>query len=433
MDLNRRSPYEISEELFKTRYQGAELVFVAGSFRRKEDTATSDIDLVVVYPKIPQAYRESFVYQGWPVEAFVHDPETLNYFFWEVDAKDGIPSLPMMVVESSAIPGDHPLVYRLKSLADHVLDQGPPLLSSDQITNLRYVIGDLLDDLKGPRTPYEAQSLIAKLHETLADFWFRAQGRWSASGKHIPRRMNKLNPDFADEWVKVFACGFQGNTTPVIALTEKVLAMYGGYVFDGYSRRAPGDWRKALPMITTDFSLSQKESGLLPQEQILIHETLGQIEVRLVRSEDIPRLRVLLNSAYKKLSDMGLNFSATFQDDESVGAGLHEGRTIVLIRKDHEIIGTMKIRNHNAIDARPALYLSRFAVRPDLQGAGLGLHLLQLAETIALREKCECLQLDTAQPAEHLIKFYTKYGFKIVRPIYYEGKTYTSWILQKKL
>ncbi len=32
------------------------------------------------------------------------------------------------------------------------------------------------------------------------------------------------------------------------------------------------------------------------------------------------------------------------------------------------------------VDDRPCLYVSRFAVRPDLQGNGLGLFLLNLAE-----------------------------------------------------
>jgi RimJ/RimL family protein N-acetyltransferase len=37
------------------------------------------------------------------------------------------------------------------------------------------------------------------------------------------------------------------------------------------------------------------------------------------------------------------------------------------------------------------------------------------------------------QPAEHLLKFYQKNDFKIIRPIYYEGKTYCSWILEKPI
>lgn len=434
-DQQRPSPYEIAKELLETRFKGAELVFAAGSIRRNEATATSDIDLVVVYPKLAQAYRESFTYKGWPVEAFVHDPETLNYFFWEVDAKDGTPSLPFMVLEGQAIPESHVLVSRLKSLADRVLDAGPPKYSQEQLTNLRYGISDLLDDLRSPRNDFESKAIVGKLHEQLGDFWFRAQGRWSAFAKHIPRRMQKLDPVFAEAWNRAFDAAFAGHNEELIVLAENILTSYGGCIFDGYRRDAPKEWRKALPLpkdLAKDYSLPKVESGLQTDEVIVRHDQVGKIEVRLAKIGDVQRLRLLLNSAYKQLSDLGLNFNATFQDDELTADGLADGRTYVLCRED-QLIGTMKIRSHNYVDDRPCLYVSRFAVRPDLQGNGLGLFLLNLAAKIARREGFQCMQLDTAQPAEHLVRFYQSYGFKIIRPIYYEGKTYCSWILEKSL
>lgn len=71
------------------RYRDATAVRAAGSLVRGEGTAYSDLDLVVVYARLPAAYRESFVFEGFPVEAFVHDPETLEYFFAEVDYPRG--------------------------------------------------------------------------------------------------------------------------------------------------------------------------------------------------------------------------------------------------------------------------------------------------------------------------------------------------------
>ncbi|MBK7963375.1 MAG: GNAT family N-acetyltransferase [Bdellovibrionales bacterium] len=173
-------------------------------------------------------------------------------------------------------------------------------------------------------------------------------------------------------------------------------------------------------------------SGLQTEEAALNHNKLGKIDIRLVTVEDIQNLRLLLNSAYKQLADLGLNFNATFLDDESTADGLVDGRTFVLYRKD-QLIGTIKIRKHNYVDDRPCLYVSRLAVLPDLQKNGLGLFLMNLAERIAKREDFKCMQLDTAQPAEHLLKIYQDYGFKIIRPIYYEGNTYCSWILEKSI
>ena len=80
------------------------MIFLAGSIVRGESTPFSDLDLVVIFDKLPAAYRESFYFQGFPIEAFVHDPETLNYFLYEIDRPSGIPSLAQMIVEGIEIP-----------------------------------------------------------------------------------------------------------------------------------------------------------------------------------------------------------------------------------------------------------------------------------------------------------------------------------------
>jgi len=54
----RMSPIEIAKELFDARFSGSEVLFMAGSFRRNESTETSDIVLVVVYQKLPNAHHQ---------------------------------------------------------------------------------------------------------------------------------------------------------------------------------------------------------------------------------------------------------------------------------------------------------------------------------------------------------------------------------------
>ena len=192
--FERKSPYIVAENILKQKYPGATLVFVAGSFNRNEETEFSDIDLVVIFPKLDAAWRESFMFEGWPVEAFVHDSETLNYFFNEVDGKDGIPSLPSMVAEGPVIPENHELGINLKSLAQKVLDKGPPKWRDEAIYHQRYAISDLVDDLRAPRNQEETNAVVGSLHEVLGNFYFRANDLWSASRKHIPRRLSKIDP-----------------------------------------------------------------------------------------------------------------------------------------------------------------------------------------------------------------------------------------------
>jgi predicted nucleotidyltransferase len=241
--IQRKSPVETAKKLLNEKYPHYSVAFVAGSFNRGEETATSDIDLVVVLPKVEQAWRESLIYDGWPVELLIHDEETLKYFFYEVDAKDGIPSLPNMVFEAPAIPSESSISSKLKDMANEVLNAGPPPLTDDEEKNFRYIISDLLDDLRSPRTSFEGMATVAKLHGTLAFFLFRSKGTWAAGTKHIPRRMQKIFPDLYPRWEKSFQKAFAGDFQASIELTEEILSQNGGYLFDGYHRLAPKEWR----------------------------------------------------------------------------------------------------------------------------------------------------------------------------------------------
>ena len=80
MKSSTHSPLFVTKELFETRYQGANAIFVTGSVVRGEATAHSDLDLVILFPKVERAYRESFIHKGWPVEAFIHDPRNTSVF-----------------------------------------------------------------------------------------------------------------------------------------------------------------------------------------------------------------------------------------------------------------------------------------------------------------------------------------------------------------
>ena len=59
----------ITENIRRGRYAKAPVVFLAGSLVRGEGTSTSDLDLVIVFDRLPNAFRESFWHEKWPVEA----------------------------------------------------------------------------------------------------------------------------------------------------------------------------------------------------------------------------------------------------------------------------------------------------------------------------------------------------------------------------
>ncbi len=236
---------EITKEILQTKYPTAEFAFLAGSIVRGEGTAFSDLDIVIVYKELPNAFRESFYFRKFPVETFVHTPETLNYFF-EADAKTRVPSLARMVAEGIEVSAKNDLSEKLKCLANDCLNN-PPKISDEEIRNFRCWITDLLDDIREPRSKEELTASGTTLYGAAADFYLRTNGVWSAKSKSIPRSLRKLNPDFHQKFCESFEELFvAGKPEKVIELTETILEKHGGLLFDGVRLDAPTDWQKPI-------------------------------------------------------------------------------------------------------------------------------------------------------------------------------------------
>jgi hypothetical protein len=240
-------PTQVTREIFDSRYPDASVIFLAGSIIRGEGTPFSDLDLVVIFDKLPAAYRESFYFQGFPIEAFVHDPETLNYFLHEVDRPSGIPSLAQMILEGIEIPKPNDLSRSLKQMATAVMQLRPPELSAEDVRKLRYDITSLVDDIRQPHSADELVASGTELYEALANFYLRTNKLWSAKGKSIPRILRQADADLCLRYTaafdELFAHGYPEN---VVALVEEILRPQGGFLFDGHRLDAPANYRKPL-------------------------------------------------------------------------------------------------------------------------------------------------------------------------------------------
>ncbi|MEM9482808.1 MAG: nucleotidyltransferase domain-containing protein [Cyanobacteria bacterium P01_F01_bin.116] len=235
----------IAINLQKQHYPNADVIFLAGSVIRGEETATSDLDIVVIFKQLPAAYRESFRFESWPIETFVHDPATLRYFFVEADRPTGVPSLAAMVSEGIEIPQPSELSRELKQLANDVLAAGPPVWDKDAIDRSRYAITELIDDIRSPRSRAELLASGTQLYDAVVEHYLRSRNLWSAKGKSIPRRLRKVAPQFAAQFEESFAALFiDGKTEKLIELVENMLKPDGGWLFEGYKLIAPVDWRK---------------------------------------------------------------------------------------------------------------------------------------------------------------------------------------------
>jgi hypothetical protein len=230
--------------LHRERYPEADVVFLAGSVVRGEGTKTSDLDIVVAYESLPNAYRDSYFYGGWPVEAFVHDHQTLEYFIQKVDAPSGVPSLAAMVSEGIELPSATALSQRLKNMANSFLQAGPTQWSAKEIDSSRYIISDLIEDLREPRTQSEMYAIAVQLYNAISNHFFRRKGMWSAKGKTIPRRLREIDAIFADKFESAFESVFaRSKTGDLISLADALLSAHGGFLFEGHKLEAPQEWK----------------------------------------------------------------------------------------------------------------------------------------------------------------------------------------------
>ncbi|WP_437357872.1 hypothetical protein [Inquilinus limosus] len=234
-----------AESVLATRYPDAHFAFVAGSIIRGQDTAHSDIDLVVVYGRVDRARRESFRSGGFPVEAFVHDPGTLRWFM-DQDVARGRPSIVTMVAEGRLIGPVTADAEALRSEAGSLLAKGPPPLAAERRDALRYEITDLVDDLRDRRTPQETLAIGAALHQRLADLMLLGRGHWTGSGKWIPRLLAALDEPLARDFDEAFRWLFaESRPDRLIAFAETELGHHGGPLFEGDRREAPAEARRS--------------------------------------------------------------------------------------------------------------------------------------------------------------------------------------------
>jgi len=229
----------IARAVLASRYPDAAFAFAAGSILRGEGTLHSDVDLLVVFDRVEAARRESFRFDGVPVEAFVHDEETLA---WAVHgaAMRGRPSFPALIAEAIVLGPAAERGERLRHAMAELMSRGPPPMGAAQIAALRYAISEAVDDLRGERAPAEILAIGIMLYPLLAELALRGRGSWNATSKWVPRVLAEAGSGLASRFDHAFRTLFAtGACEAVIALAEAELAPHGGALFEGHCQFSP--------------------------------------------------------------------------------------------------------------------------------------------------------------------------------------------------
>lgn len=225
---------DTARDIILQQYPNCDAAVLAGSVVRGQETPTSDLDLVIIDNNIMSSYRESFIENGWPVEAFVHNERSYQQFV-EDDLKRARPSLPWMIAEGIVLK-DTGILNALKEQAATQLEDGPEQWTVSTIDFKRYFITDGLDDFTGSGERAEQIFIAGSLAELLAEFVLRINGQWIGTSKWTVRALRNWDSEFADRFVDSFDRFYgTGEKQAIINLADEILKPYGGRLFDGFS------------------------------------------------------------------------------------------------------------------------------------------------------------------------------------------------------
>ncbi|MBK9975562.1 MAG: GNAT family N-acetyltransferase [Planctomycetes bacterium] len=158
---------------------------------------------------------------------------------------------------------------------------------------------------------------------------------------------------------------------------------------------------------------------------------------RLSDRDSLVELTELLHRSYKRLADMGFNYTATDQSIEKTQQRVQGNECFVAV-VGGRIVGTALLIPHQ-LDTpqwanRPGVcYAGQLGVDPEFRHLGLGAKLMNTIVDRARELGFKEIGGDTSEGADYLIKFYTGLGWKIVGHTQWENKTYRSVILAKQL
>lgn len=208
--------------------------FLAGSVVRGEATSTSDLDIVIITDRESAPYRQSFVWEGWPVEALVHNRQSYLDFF-ESDRREYEPALQHMCLEGIVLRDHDGLAAHIKAEAKRQIDAGPDPLTPETSERLRYTVTDLLDDLLGSTRPDESLFIANDLAIASARLALLYNRRWIGTGKWLVRALRDFDPALAEQLgasLRLFYV--EGQKEALIAFADAALAPVGGRLFEGY-------------------------------------------------------------------------------------------------------------------------------------------------------------------------------------------------------
>ncbi|RUT35660.1 nucleotidyltransferase domain-containing protein [Paenibacillus zeisoli] len=224
-----------AEQFIQINFPKCSLAVLGGSGSRSDPNIHSDLDIVIVDDTAEMACHKTIKEYDWIIECFV-----LTSYSYRDIFNEGIyaanPSLQRMLVEGHVIKCEEEGIHVLEE-ARTDLAYGPMPWSLNEINFQRYVITDLLEDIRGGESTVELWFSVNRLVVTCCEFHLRVNQQWIGEGKHLFRALKTFDPAMADNLdTALQAVYLRRDLSPIETLVSRTLEPYGGTLLDGFEQ-----------------------------------------------------------------------------------------------------------------------------------------------------------------------------------------------------
>jgi hypothetical protein len=225
-------PVNVAAHLVGERFPCAHAAFLGGSSPTARRTPWSDLDIVVVLDGPPAPFRETLRHSGQLVEWFVQTPGSLRHYWRQEIVRRRTPLL-RMVAEGVILTSVDGAAESYRERAAGLVAAGPAAPADATVDMQRYLVTDLLDDLRGCSDPVELSYLAATLVLATSDLMLLVGNRWSARGKWLPRRLAEVDPELPGR-LATAQVAVGTDREALVAAVRSVLDRCGGPLQEGF-------------------------------------------------------------------------------------------------------------------------------------------------------------------------------------------------------
>jgi hypothetical protein len=182
-----------------------------------------------------------------------------------------------MILQGQETLAQNSVAMEAKAVAAEALENGSDAWNQAQIDKERFLIMDILNDIKFGKNKEEQIISAIHLFEPLLQFCFRGQAKWATSGKSLMRLFKTENPEITEEWTGAFKALVEtGDAMAVETVVTKILGPHGGFLWDGFRSEVRKNVKELDILIAENFYEIGASGKIYDKKNILLHLPLEQ-------------------------------------------------------------------------------------------------------------------------------------------------------------